>query len=329
MNRRRSILAIGAALAARGLPARAQSGAVRVGFLSGGAETDTPAYLASFREGLAALGYREGDNLTLDVRYANYSEQQANKLAAEIAASKPVAIAAFGGGIVPVFSLSPPVPLVFLHSGNPVDAGFANSFARPGRHATGISLLALDLIPKRLELLREVRPKMRRVAFVASPEHAGQHRELAASRDAAAQLSLDVSYHQARTPAELATALTAVAAERPDAAMLFSDGLMVGQRRMLAAFFLEKKIPSAAGWSAFPETGHLLSYGPERRAAWRRLAYFVDRIIKGARPGDLPIELPTVVELVVNRRTAAAMDLALPPAILSRADRVVDSQAAS
>jgi putative ABC transport system substrate-binding protein len=217
--------------------------------------TDTPAYLASFREGLAALGYREGENLTLDVRYANYSEQQASKLAAEIAASKPVAIVAFGGGIVPVFSLSPPVPLVFLHSGNPIDAGFANSFARPGRHATGMSLLALDLIPKRLELLREVSPKMHRVAFVASPEHAGQHRELAASRAAASQLGLDVSYHQARTPAELGTALTAVAAERPDAAMLFSDGLMVGQRRMLAAFFIDKRMPSAAGWSAFPEAG--------------------------------------------------------------------------
>jgi len=201
-------------------------------------------------EGLRALGYREGDNLTLEARYADYSEAQVGKLAAEIAALKPAVIVTFGGGIVPAFRLSPPIPVVFLHSGDPVDAGFAESLARPGRNATGISLLALDLIPKRLELLKQIQPKLHRVAFLASPEHAGQRHELAASRAAASQLGIEVSYHLARNPAELATALTAVAGERPDAALLFSDGLMVGQRKPLAAFFLAHKIPSGAGWAA-------------------------------------------------------------------------------
>ena len=300
----------------------------RIGFLPSSSKADAAPSLAALREGLQALGWREGDNLVLDARYPDYSADRTNAYAAAIAAEKPALIVASGGGIVPAFSLTPSVPVVFMHSGDPVEAGFADSFARPGRHATGISLLALDLMPKRIELLREFRPGMRRLALICSPEHAGQRRELAAAKGAAAQLNLDVSYHEARNAAELAAVLPAVVAARPEAALLFSDALMVGQRRPLATFFLQQRLPSAAGWSAFPDSGHLLSYGPERRAAYRRLAYFVDRILKGTRPAELPIELPSEIELVVNRRTAAALDLPLPPAVLQRADRVVDTPVA-
>jgi putative ABC transport system substrate-binding protein len=203
-------------------------------------------------------------------------------------------------------------------------AGFANSLSRPGRNATGISLLALDLIAKRMEFLKQVQPRMQRVAFLASPEHAGQLRELAASRAAAAQVGVEVVYHEARTPEELASALPRVADGKPDAALVFSDALMVGQRQELATFFLTRKIPSAAGYSAFPDSGHVLSYGPERLAVWRRAAQFVDRIVKGARPSELPIELPTVFELVINRRSANAMDLVVPAQLMVLADRVID-----
>jgi putative ABC transport system substrate-binding protein len=213
---------------------------------------------------------------------------------------------------------------VFLQSGDPVAAGVADSFARPGRNATGVSLLAVDLIGKRIETLMQIVPNVRRIAFVANPEHPGERRELAASRAAAEQLRVEVTYHQGRNRAELDTALTAVATTRPDAAVLFSDALMLGQRRELAAFFLKQRIPTATGWARFPESGHLLSYGPNQAAAWRRVAYFVDKVIRGANPSDLPIELPTVIEMVVNRRTAMAMNLALPPAVLLRADRVID-----
>ena len=327
--RRRLILGIGSVLAVGGLPARAQSDQLRrVALLSGGTKSDGAGSFESFLEALHELGYRDGHNVVVDDRWANYSAEQAAKLAGEIAALKPAVIVANGGGIGPAYRLSPPVPVVFLISGDPVDAGFADSLARPGRNATGISLLTLDLIVKRMEILKEIQPRLRRIALLASPEHAGQRHELAASRAAATQLGLEVSYHEARNPAELTTALAAVAAEQPDGALIFSDALMSSQRNALAAFFLKHRIPSAAGWSVFPESGHLVSYGPDRRAAWRRLAYYVDRIIKGARPADLPIELPTVIEMVVNRRTAAAMNLAVPPAILARADRVVDSPVA-
>jgi putative ABC transport system substrate-binding protein len=139
----------------------------------------------------------------------------------------------------------------------------------------------------------------------------------------AARLGVEVLYREARNPAELTAALAGVAAAKPDAALLFSDALMVGQRRPLAEFFLRQRIPSGAGWLAFVESGHFMSYGPERHAAWRRLASFVDRILKGARPAETPIELPTVIELALNRCAAAAMNLTLPPALLTRADRVI------
>ena len=323
VERRRMLMAVGSLLAAPRL--LAQPGQIhRVAFLSSGKQSDTAAGIKAFLEGLHALGYQEGRNCELDARYADYSVELLGKLAAEIAARKPAAIMTSGGGIEAAFRLSPPQSVVFIFSGDPIEAGFADSLSRPGRNATGISLLALELIAKRMELLKQCRPQMRRLALLASPLHPGQKLELAASRAAAEQLGVQVLYHEARNAAELAAALPAVADAKPDAALLFSDSLMIGERRELAAFFLKHKIPSAAGWSAFPDSGHLLSYGPERNAVWRRAAQFVDRIIKGARPADLPIELPTVFELVVNRRTASAMNITLPQGILVRADRVIE-----
>ena len=324
--RRRLLLAGGAAFALRGLQAHAQSGRPqRIAFLSGGSEGDAARFLPAFIDGLRERGYREGHNLVIDRRYANYSAERATALANEIAAHKPALIVANGGGIAPACRLSPPLPVVFLHSGDPVDAGFAETYARPGRNASGLTMLALDLIPKRVDFLKQIHPGLKRLAFLASPEHAGQQRELEASRAAAAQFNIEVLYYEARTPAELQAVLPKVVADKPDGALLFSDALMIGQRKPLAEFFLQHGIPSAAGWVGFPESGHLVSYGPERLAVWKRLAYFVDRILRGARPAELPIELPTVMELAINRRTAGAMKLEIPTALLLRADRVIDT----
>jgi putative ABC transport system substrate-binding protein len=320
--RRRLVLGSGALLSAPRTFAQARP-QHRVAFLTGASRADSAVNLGALLESLRELGYREGDNLVLDARYGDYSEGRTSALAAEIAALKPAVIVATGSGIAPACALSPPLPVVFLHSGNPVDAGYADSLSHPGRNATGISLLALDLIVKRMQFLQEIRPGLHRIAFLASPEHPGQKRELAASHAAAQQLGVEVAYLEARTPGELAAGLPAVVTSKPDGALLFSDALMIGQRNPLAEFFLNHRIPSAAGWSAFPDSGHLLSYGPERLAAWRRLAQFVDKILRGARPADLPIELPTVFELVINLRTAKAMGLTVPPITLARADRVV------
>jgi putative ABC transport system substrate-binding protein len=295
----------------------------RVALLFGGKPSDSTPFVDALLGELRALGYEDGRTVEIDARYANYSATEAERLALELAGRRPAAIVASGGGIEPAVRLARQVPVVFVHSGDPVEAGFADSLSRPGRNATGISLLALDLIFKRMEFLKQVRPSMQRVALLASPEHPGQQRELAASRAAAARFGVEVLYHEARTPAELAAALPRVPNGRPDAALLFSDALMLGQREALAAFFLAHKIPSGAGYSAFPDSGHVMSYGPERLAVWRRIAHFVDRIVKGARPAGMPIELPTVFELVINRRSASAMDLVVPQQLLVRADRVI------
>lgn len=316
-------LAIGSQSALR--LARAQgAGGPRVGVIFGGTASDGASFVATLRAGLHELGHRDGENVALDLRYADYSAERAAVHAAELGALRSAVIVATGAGIAPACRLTPSVPVVFLHSGDPVVAGFVDSVARPGRNATGVSLLALDLIPKRIELLVQMKPGLRRLAFLASPEHPGQQHELRASREAAERFRLSVEYHEARTPAELAAALPAVAAQRPHAALLFSDALMVGQRKQLAAFFLQHDIPSAAGWVGFPEVGHLLSYGPQRPATWRRLPSFVDKILKGTPPSQLPVELPTVIEMAVNRRTAATMKLALPATIATRADTIFD-----
>lgn len=327
MTSRRAFVGGSLALATQGSvrSALAQGASVpRVGLIFGGTASDGASFVATLRTGLQALGHHDGQNIALDLRYADYSVERAAAHVAELAALKTAVIVATGAGIGPACRFTPSIPVVFLHSGDPIVAGFVDSVARPGRNATGVSLLALDLIPKRIELLAQIRPGLRRLAFLASPEHPGQQHELRASRDAAARFNMTVEYHEARTPAELAAALPTVAAQRPHAAMLFSDALMVGQRKELAAFFIQHGIPSAAGWVGFPEVGHLMSYGPQRPAAWRRLPHFVDKILKGMPPAELPVELPTVIEMAVNRRTAATMKLALPATIVTRADQVFD-----
>lgn len=324
-DQRRRLLLV--SLGVAGLPGVAAAQTVappRVAVLSGGSKADNAELFKFFIDGLHQRGYREGRSVALEERWADYSGDRLQAAAAAIGALRPAVVVTVAGGADAARRLLPSVPHVFLHSGDPVAAGLVESYARPGRNATGISLLATELIEKRMEFLKQIVPSLRRMAFLANPEHPGEHRELAASRSAAQRLGIEVSYHQARNRAELGKVLEAMIASRPDAASLFSDGLMTGQNRVLAEFFMKHRIPSIAGWVRFAEAGHLLSYGPDRREAWRRLAYFVDKIVKGARPSDLPVELPTLFELAVNRRTAAALRLTLPQQLLARADRVLE-----
>jgi len=204
LTRRRLILALGAAFVLRGSSARAQARQLhRVAWLSGGRKADTAESFAALLDGLRDLEYREGDNLVVDARWADYVVERATQLAGELAALRPAVIVTQGAAHGPAVRLSPPLPVVFLHSGDPVEAGLAESFARPGRNATGISLLALDLIGKRMELLKQIVPSLRRVAFLANPEHPGEQRELAASRAAAAQLGIEVTYYRAIPPSSI------------------------------------------------------------------------------------------------------------------------------
>jgi putative ABC transport system substrate-binding protein len=213
---------------------------------------------------------------------------------------------------------------VFGFSGDPIDAKLVKSLAHPGTSFTGVSYLASVLVGKRIEFLKEALPGIRRIAILARPQHAGEHRERAASEEAAAKLGLAVSYFPIKDPAEIDPAFVAIREAKCDAVVIFPDYTMFQNREKLARLAAEARLPAVSGWSSFAESGLLFNYGPNLRDIYRDLAQYVNRILRGAKPAELPVEFPRSIELVVNMRTARALDLKIPPAILVRADRVIE-----
>ncbi len=297
----------------------------RVGVLFGGPKEGNTAFFDALRKQMAVLGYIEGRNLILDTRFGGNTADSAKLLADELIALRPnVLVAAQGQAVAAASRLRATIPVVIIVSGNPVDAGYVASFAKPGGNVTGISLLATDLVGKRIELLQEIQPKVRTIAVIADPQHAGEHRERAASEAAAQKLDIRVLYYPVRNKAELDAALVVAKAAGAQAIVLFPDAVTVPNRNAIAEFSVRNRLPAVAGWASFVEAGCLLSYGPNQHASYARATYFVDRLIKGANPADLPIELPSVVELAVNMKTAKALGLTIPQSILVRADRVIE-----
>ena len=186
-----------------------------------------------------------------------------------------------------------------------------------------MTFLSLDLVGKRIEMLREFVPKARRLAVLARPEHPGEHRERSASEAIARKLGLEVAYVPIQSSG-LEAALQTIARHNCDAMVTFPDGVTLAQSRRIAEFALQSKIATVGGWSAFAENGFLMSYGPNLNASFRELARFVDRILRGARPSDLPVEFPHILELVINGSTAKALGLTIPQTILVRAERVIN-----
>jgi ABC-type uncharacterized transport system substrate-binding protein len=324
-SRRKFLGALGAATLAAPLGALAQGpGSHRIAVLLGGSQSASAGFYDAFLKGLAAYGYAVGTGLTVDARFGAAPLARAQELAEELLAQKPaVLVAAQGAAIVAATALASSPPLVIIPSGNPVDAGWVKSFAHPGGNVTGISLMAVDLVGKRIELLKEAMPGLRRIAVITDPQHPGQHRERNASEEAAGRLGLQVLYHPTRNAAELDAALHAAKAAGAEAIVAFPDAVTAANAANIAAFSIHNRIPVVAGWASFVEAGCMLSYGPNQHASYARAAYFVDRILRGANPADLPIELPSVVELAVNRKSARALGVTIPQSILVRADRVV------
>lgn len=216
-----------------------------------------------------------------------------------------------------------PIPVVFGFSGDPVEAKMVDSLARPGRNMTGISFMVLELAGKRMQLLREVLPKLTRVAVVAHPQHAGDQAERKAAEAAAGPLGIAVQYFELRGAAQLPDVLAAVGKSNSEAVVLFPVQNVINNRERIAAWALKHRIPTMSGWAQFAEGGNLMAYGPNLREASRRMAFFVDKILKGARPADIPVEQPTRVELVVNLKAARALGVSVPQSVLLRADNVI------
>jgi len=277
--------------------------------------------LDPFLEGMARLGYQPGKNFELDERWGENSREKLERLALEALSRKPALFVSQGPALQLARKLPSALPVVFGTSGDPIEMGVAATLARPGGNLTGVTFLSYALVGKRVELLHEVAPDARRLAVLSNPEHGGDAKELAATREAAMGLGLQVSHYPVTNAQQTEGALAAAA--RAEALVVHPDALMVEQRAAIARFSLERRVPVISGWAAIAEGGGLMTYGPNLQECYRRLAYFVDRILRGARPGEIPIELPSTVELVVNLKTAKALGITVPPAVLLRADRVI------
>jgi len=186
-----------------------------------------------------------------------------------------------------------------------------------------VSFLSLELVGKRMELLKEALPSLKRVAILANPQHPGEQSELRASRSAAKDLGLMLEYFQLSVSAKLEDTLPAIAKSRSDAMVVFPDAYMMRLAGRIAGFAEKNRMPAISGWAQFAEDGNLMTYGPNLRDSYRRLAYYVDRILKGTKPSDLPVELPKKFELVINLKTAKQIGITIPPNVLARADRVI------
>jgi putative ABC transport system substrate-binding protein len=320
---RRGLLALGGSALALPSIAFGQGERRRIAWFSGAGSRVSP-FLDAFRKGMQELGYEDGRNIDISVHYNDGTPGRAEALGREILASRPALVVSQGATVNAVYRLKPEVPVVFGFSGDPVEAGFVQSLARPGGNMTGMTFLSLDLVAKRIETLREVLPQLKRVAVLANPQHAGEKKERSASEQAARGLGLEVVYLPVTTQAEIEPALAAAQKARCEAVDVYPDALMANSAERIAEIANREKLATVSGWSLFPDSGMLMSYGPNQREVFRRIASYADKILRGARPADLPVELPTTVELVVNVRTARALGIKLPQTLLARADRLIE-----
>jgi putative ABC transport system substrate-binding protein len=325
MGSRRDLLrGLGAGALVAGVPVAAPASPARVSWMSPTRAADGSPFLDELRRGLRDLGYTDGRRLVLEAHWGEDSPDRTANLVAEVIGSSPDVIVAQGAMAVAMRRAATSIPIVFGYSGDPVEAGLVESLARPGRNLTGISYLALELVGKRIELVKEVLPALKRVAIVANPQHPGDPAERRASQTAATALGISLAYFEARNAAQLASALTAIESSGSEAVVLFPVQTVISNRERIAAWAVKNRLPAVSGWAQFTEGGNLMSYGPNLQESSRRLATYVDKILKGVRPGEIPVELPSRVELVVNLQAAKALGVTVPPAVLLRADRVIE-----
>ena len=325
MTRRRAVTAIGVLLT-RPTASWAQTvPAVRRIAWFGLGPLDAPsAYLEALRAELRDLGWSEGRNLAISRFTSTRTPEDVETVVREVVAARPEVVVAQEFAALFMLRSQATLPVVFGFSGDPVEAKLVHSLAHPGTNYTGMSYLASELVGKRIEFLKEVLPHVRRIAILARPQHPGEHRERAASEEAAQKLGIIVVYFPIRETAEIDKAFHVMRQERCDAVVIFPDYVMFRNRDRVARLAIEAKLPAISGWPAFAESGLLLNFGPNLRDIYRGLARYVNRILRGAKPEDLPVELPRTVELVVNMQTARVLGIKIPPAILLRADQVID-----
>jgi ABC-type uncharacterized transport system substrate-binding protein len=298
-----------------------------LGYLEPGTPTDPVAanLRRQFLLGLRDLGYVEGRHFKMEDRSAGGRLDRLPALASELA-RLPVDIFVVGGDapIRAAMQASDKIPVVMTLGGDPVGSGFVTSLARPGGNVTGMSALAPDLAGKRLELLKEVVPRAARVAVLWNSSNPSKVAEWKDTQEAAPTAGLTLRSLEARSPEELDGALAAIQHDLPDALITFADGFTLAFRQRIGSFALANRLPMISELREFAEVGGLATYGTNRADLWRRSASYVDKIVRGANPGDLPVEQPTKFEMVINLNTAKAIGVEIAPTMLTRADEVIE-----
>jgi putative ABC transport system substrate-binding protein len=325
-NRRKLVIGLGAsALSAPfGVFAQARAPFV-VGWLNAGPRQTNVHYLVAFKEGMAALGWKEGVNYIIEERWADSSQEKLQPLALELAAKNPAIVLAGTVGATTVASKSMPhTPIVQGDGGSPITAGLAVSLARPGGLVTGVTNIAVDFGVKFLELLLEVIPSAKRIGFLADAGSPTTLTLVEASKKLLEQRRVRGFFVSVTKPMELETAMLQLAKEHIQGLVLLPASFFVAERERIVKIAMGNRWAISSGPHEFAEVGALLSYGSDRVTLYRRSAYFVDRILKGAKPADLPIEQPTKFDLVVNMKTANALGIKIPNSVLVQATKVIE-----
>ena len=318
------LLVIGFMLVVAGDLAHAQSKTAtpRIGVLLLGARPN--ANLDAFIQALRELHYVEGKNILIEYRFAEGKAERLPELARELVDQKMDAI--FTAGTPAIFALkgaTKTIPIVFFSSSDPIGTGVVASLAQPGGNITGISVLASDLWPKRLELLKEIFPKLSRVAMVWNNGNAGMALEAKATQEVAGPLGIMVQDRGIKNPNELEVVFAVMSKERPDGFLALMDPVLNSYQKRILDFLIEHRIPAIFQDRTWVEAGGLISYGADYSDAHRRAAALMDKVLKGTKPADIPVEQPTKFELVINLKTAKQIGLTIPPNVLARADKVI------
>jgi putative ABC transport system substrate-binding protein len=279
--------------------------------------------IGPFLENLRALGYVDGKNIALDYAFAEGKAERLPELAAALVERKPDVIFAYGGDVAPhAKAATKSIPIVVMVSNDPVQSGLVSSISKPAGNVTGLTLIYDDLAGKMLDLLKEAVPEMTRVAVLWNPNHADP--EFRETRRAATAKNIDLRSLEVRKAGDFDEAFSAATDQHAEGLIVVSTRLLLIQRQQILAFAKNSRIPTIGSWGDWARDGLLLSYGPDTEETMRRVAVYVDKILKGAQPADLPIERPTRFELAVNLKTAKAIGLTLPPALLARADAIIE-----
>ena len=315
-----------AVLYCAGTPNAAAQRVARIGYLDGGALAANSVRIEAFRSGLRELGYVEGHNIVIEWRSADGKGDRLPSLAAELVGLKVDVIVTGGAGATaPAKKATSTIPIVMAQDSDPVESGFVASLSRPGGNVTGLSTLHPEVSVKRLEILKEMFPPLSRVALFGTSSWAGNAQGVREAERAAEALRLKLQYVDVSRPSDFETAFQTASKGQAEAALVLVWGpLHNPHRKHVAELALKSRLPTMSREREHVEAGGLMAYGPNVPDLFRRAALYVDKILKGARPADVPVEQPTKFELVINLKTATALGLTIPPSLLLRADQVID-----